>query len=133
MDELRTYIGNKQNLAWIAYDLEPKTKQVIDFNIGNRSNRMLGKIVSTVLDANPKWIVSKIIDSSFGARMESYFVLKDSLLGEFKLGYNNYHIKIDSLWLMLNEADTLIKNHNSWFVIANTVSGKIVFNAKLNE
>lgn len=53
-DELRTYIGNKGNIIWIAYALDRNTSQVIDFNIGNRSNAMLKPIVNTLLISNAK-------------------------------------------------------------------------------
>jgi insertion element IS1 protein InsB len=49
MDELRTYVGNKENQYWIAYALCPITKAVIDFTVGKRSKRTLRSVVNTLL------------------------------------------------------------------------------------
>ena len=49
VDELRTYIGNKENQFWIAYALCPETRQVIDFTVGKRSKRTLRSIINTLL------------------------------------------------------------------------------------
>lgn len=48
LDEVRTYIGNKENQYWIAYALCSKTKKVIDFTVGKRSKRVLRSIVNTL-------------------------------------------------------------------------------------
>ena len=37
VDELRTYIGNKQNQCWVAYAMNRATGEVLDFAIGKRS------------------------------------------------------------------------------------------------
>jgi insertion element IS1 protein InsB len=49
MDELRTYIGYKDNQYWIAYAFCPITKIVIDFTVGKRSKRTLRMVVNTLL------------------------------------------------------------------------------------
>ena len=49
IDELRTYIGNKQNQYWVAYVLCSETKRVIDFIVGKRSKRTLRMVVNTAL------------------------------------------------------------------------------------
>lgn len=49
LDEIRTYIGNKENQCWIAYALCSQTKQVVDFVVGKRSKRTLRMIVNTLL------------------------------------------------------------------------------------
>ena len=49
MDELRTYIGKKDNQYWVAYALCSETKQVIDFTVGKRSKRVLRSVVHTLL------------------------------------------------------------------------------------
>jgi IS1 family transposase len=56
LDELRTYVGKKTNLKWIAYAMRRDTREVIDFNIGYRTNEMLRKVVHTVLSSNPRKI-----------------------------------------------------------------------------
>ena len=49
VDELRTYIGNKQNQYWIAYGMNRATGEVLDFAIGKRSKRTLRMLVNTLL------------------------------------------------------------------------------------
>lgn len=49
VDELRTYIGNKKRLYWVVYALRRDTKEVIDFKVGKRNLKTLGKVVGTVL------------------------------------------------------------------------------------
>lgn len=49
MDEVRTYIRNKENQYWIAYAINRESKKVIDFIVGKRSKRTLRIIVNTLL------------------------------------------------------------------------------------
>jgi insertion element IS1 protein InsB len=49
VDEIRTYIGNKENQYWVAYALCSQTKQVIDFIVGKRNKRNLRMLINTVL------------------------------------------------------------------------------------
>lgn len=49
IDEIRTFIGKKENQYWIAYVLCSETKQVIDFVVGKRSKRTLRMVVNTAL------------------------------------------------------------------------------------
>lgn len=56
VDELRTYIGNKQRLYWVAYALRRDTKEVIDFKVGKRNLKTLGRVIDTVLLSEAKMI-----------------------------------------------------------------------------
>ena len=56
MDELRTYIGRKENQYWVAYALCSEVKQVIDFTVGKRSKRTLRRVVDTLLLSGVKTI-----------------------------------------------------------------------------
>jgi insertion element IS1 protein InsB len=56
IDELRTFIGTKENQYWVAYVLCSQTKEVIDFIVGRRSKRTLSMVVSTALCAGVKII-----------------------------------------------------------------------------
>jgi IS1 family transposase len=49
VDELRAYIGHKQNQYWIAYALNPATSEVVDFVIGKRTKRTLRMLINTLL------------------------------------------------------------------------------------
>tara|TARA_R110000751_G_scaffold714_1_gene2446 strand:+ start:556 stop:789 length:234 start_codon:yes stop_codon:yes gene_type:complete len=46
MDEMYTRINGKRR--WITYAINRKTKQVIDFVVGRRSNDTISKVVNTV-------------------------------------------------------------------------------------
>ena len=56
VDEMRTYLRNKNNVLWIAYALERKTKSVVSFAIGRRTKRTLQNVISTLQLSNPKKI-----------------------------------------------------------------------------
>ena len=56
LDELRTYVGKKENQYWVAYTLCNETKKVIDFIVGKRSKRVLRSIVNTLLLSGVKTI-----------------------------------------------------------------------------
>lgn len=56
LDEVRTFIGNKENQYWIAYALCSETRKVIDFIVGKRSKRVLRIIVNTLLLSGVKTI-----------------------------------------------------------------------------
>lgn len=58
VDELFTYIGNKNNRICIAYSFNPKTKEVIDLIVGRRNKTNLMKVTSTLLLADAKQIVT---------------------------------------------------------------------------
>lgn len=56
VDEIRTFIRNKERPVWIVYALERKTKQVVNFSIGRRTKRTLQYVTNTLLLSNPKTI-----------------------------------------------------------------------------
>lgn len=49
VDELRTYVKSKNKLIWIVYALERKSRRVVSFNVGSRTNKTL-KVVLTTLN-----------------------------------------------------------------------------------
>lgn len=53
LDELRTYIKQKENEYRVAYAICGETKQVVDFTVGKRSKRVLGSIVHTYFSNRP--------------------------------------------------------------------------------
>jgi insertion element IS1 protein InsB len=48
VDEIRTYVKNKNRLIWIVYALERETKRVVSFNVGNRTNTTLKTVIRTL-------------------------------------------------------------------------------------
>jgi len=48
VDEMRSFVGNKNNLIWLVYALERRTRQVVDFNVGRRTNRTLRHVTKTL-------------------------------------------------------------------------------------
>ena len=56
VDELWTYIGRKENEYWIAYALDRKTRQVVDFVIGKRNKATLKELIDRLLLSSPKII-----------------------------------------------------------------------------
>jgi len=49
VDELRTYIGHKGNEYWLAYALNDRTGEVVDFVIGKRTKRTLRMLINMLL------------------------------------------------------------------------------------
>ncbi|MDB5002081.1 MAG: transposase [Mucilaginibacter sp.] len=49
MDELRTYIKNKDNDCWVIYALDKQTGQVVDMKVGKRNKMNLKRITDTLL------------------------------------------------------------------------------------
>ncbi|WP_294680222.1 IS1 family transposase [uncultured Fluviicola sp.] len=58
VDELFTYIGNKNNRVCVAYSLNAKTKEVIDLVVGRRNKTNLKRIISTLLLSDAKQITT---------------------------------------------------------------------------
>ena len=56
VDELCTYIGNKNRKRWIAYSLRKDTGEVINFVVGTRTKRILGQVINTLLLSEAKMI-----------------------------------------------------------------------------
>jgi len=54
LDEIRTYVQQKDNFVWIAYCIRQDTKEVVSFNIGRRSKAMLKSITDLIIFAELK-------------------------------------------------------------------------------
>lgn len=48
VDELRTYVKNKARPVWIVYALDRKSRQVLSFNVGSRTNKTLRTVIQTL-------------------------------------------------------------------------------------
>jgi IS1 family transposase len=49
VDELRTFIGKKENKFWVVCAFERETKRVVDFRVGRRTKRTLRFVTDTLL------------------------------------------------------------------------------------
>jgi insertion element IS1 protein InsB len=56
VDELRTYIGNKNKECWVIYALDKETGQVVDLKVGRRTKTNLKRVTDTLLIAKCKEI-----------------------------------------------------------------------------
>jgi len=54
VDEIRTFLRNKDKPIWIVYALERETKQVVNFSVGRRTKRTLQQVTNSLLLSNPK-------------------------------------------------------------------------------
>src|SRR5260221_3219641 len=54
VDEMRTFIGNKQRLYWVVYALRRDTKEIIDFKVGKRNLKTLSRVIETTLLSEAK-------------------------------------------------------------------------------
>ena len=53
VDELWTYINQKENEYWIPYAIDRQTRSVVDFVVGKRTKTTLKELVDRLLDLNP--------------------------------------------------------------------------------
>jgi IS1 family transposase len=53
VDELWTYVGRKDNEYWVAYALDRKTREVVDFVIGKRTKGTLKLLIDRLLLLRP--------------------------------------------------------------------------------
>lgn len=56
LDEMCTYVGNKENRIWIVYALRRDTREVVSFKVGKRSNKTLRVVSDTLILSNAKRI-----------------------------------------------------------------------------
>ena len=90
VDEIRTFIKNKEKPIWIVYALERKTKQVVNFSIGRRTKRTLQYVTNTLLLSNPKTIYT-------GKLVHYKSILKDVVHNTKPFGTNHTKRKYFSL------------------------------------
>ena len=56
VDELRIYIGNKDNECWVCLAVEKKAGHVVDMTVGRRNKKVLGIVVDTLMLSEAKKI-----------------------------------------------------------------------------
>lgn len=56
VDEMYTYVGNKDTPCYIIYALNKVSKKVVDFVVGGRTTENISKIINQVKALNPKCI-----------------------------------------------------------------------------
>lgn len=56
IDEMRFFIKNKSNPQWLVYAINKKTKSIVGFHIGKRTNKTLNTVIKTLLHSKPEKI-----------------------------------------------------------------------------
>ncbi|WP_298753795.1 IS1 family transposase [uncultured Psychroserpens sp.] len=56
VDELWSFIGNKDNVTWITYAIERQTKTVINFIVGRKTSENIKPLINKLLLLDPKRI-----------------------------------------------------------------------------
>lgn len=54
VDELWTFVGNKNQVAWLMYAIERKLGLVIDFHLGRKSKETIAPLLDKILSLNPQ-------------------------------------------------------------------------------
>ncbi|WP_288332419.1 IS1 family transposase [uncultured Alistipes sp.] len=90
VDEIKSFIKRKQNHIWIAYALDRKSKEVVSFNIGARTNSTLSVVTETLHIAEAKRIYTD--------RLRNYKSLIDHSIHRTSL-YGTNHIERHNLTL----------------------------------
>lgn len=90
VDEIKSFIKRKLNHIWIAYALDRKSKEVVSFNIGARTNSTLSVVTETLHIAEAKRIYTD--------RLRNYKSLIDHSIHRTSL-YGTNHIERHNLTL----------------------------------
>jgi insertion element IS1 protein InsB len=90
VDELCTYIRHKRNCIWLVYALEKKSKTVVSFNVGKRTNKTLSRVVDALKLSEAKKV--------FTDRLKNYRYLIDENLHSVKR-FGTNHIERKNLTL----------------------------------
>lgn len=90
VDEIKSFIKRKQNHIWIAYALDRKSKEVVSFNIGARTNSTLSVVTETLHIAEAKRIYTD--------RLRNYKSLINKAIHRTTL-YGTNHIERHNLTL----------------------------------
>ena len=56
VDELWTFVNQKENAYWVAYAIDRRTRLVVDFVVGKRTKATLRQLIDSVLTSKPKVI-----------------------------------------------------------------------------
>lgn len=56
MDEIWTFIGDKNNVAWITYAIEKKSRNVVGFVLGSKTKENIQPLVNELILSVPKHI-----------------------------------------------------------------------------
>jgi insertion element IS1 protein InsB len=56
MDEIWTFIGDKNNVAWITYAIERKSRNVVGFVLGSKTKENIQPLVTKLILSVPKHI-----------------------------------------------------------------------------
>ncbi|MBA5791604.1 IS1 family transposase [Flavobacterium sp. xlx-214] len=53
VDELCTFVNQKNKRIWVVYAFERESKKIVSFNVGSRSNLTLKPVIKRLLNVNP--------------------------------------------------------------------------------
>lgn len=91
VDEIRSFLKRKDNLIWIVYALERKTKKVVCFSIGKRTKKTLLYVINSLTLSKPKAIYTD------GLRQYKYMIdssiHKVKRFGTNRIERNNLYIR----------------------------------------
>lgn len=81
VDEMKTYVGRKQNECWITYAINRKSPRVIDFVIGRRTKENIGRVIARLKTLCPAKIITD--------KLHVYSSLVDKTLHRTRQYYTN--------------------------------------------
>ncbi|WP_462352995.1 IS1 family transposase [Alistipes timonensis] len=90
MDKIKSFVRRKSEFVWIAYALDRKSKEVVSYNIGPRTNSTLGVVLETLKLSEAKRIYTD--------RLRNYRSLIDRKIHRTSL-YGTNHIERNNLTL----------------------------------
>jgi IS1 family transposase/transposase-like protein len=116
LDEMRTYVGNKDNIYWVIYAIDKLTKEIVLLRVGKRNKTTVKKVTDLLLLSNPKEIYTD--------KLGLYKTLIPSYIHKTKKGGIN-HIERKNLTLRthikrLSRRNTINRNRKGTFIV-NTI------------
>ncbi|MVZ63770.1 IS1 family transposase [Sphingobacterium humi] len=90
VDEIRTYLKNKNTPVWIVYALGREIRQVVSFNAGSRTNKTLKTVIKTLELSGAKRIYTD--------KLQNYQYLIDKSIHRISI-YGTNHIERMNLTL----------------------------------
>lgn len=58
VDELCTFVGNKDNRIWVVCAYCRESRKIVCFHVGKRTNKTLSRVIQTIQNSNPKQIIT---------------------------------------------------------------------------
>ncbi|MEO6302270.1 MAG: IS1 family transposase [Bacteroidia bacterium] len=113
VDELQTYVQNKNERCYIMYALNKNTRQVVDFMIGNRTKENINKIISKLIALKPKMIFTdrlNIYPLLIERRIHTTIIYKINHIERFNLNLRTHLKRLTRKTICFSKSKVMLEN-----------------------